>query len=383
VEPVQLAAILAVVVVLASMLSVELGIAVALFELGLGVVVGNVFDLHSQEWLDFIASFASIVLTFLAGLEVDPGYFRERFKPSIAIGLVSFIGPFIVGSLVAYLGLDWTLKASLIAGTALSTTSLAVIYAVLVEDGLNETELGKLLMSATFVTDLGTAVALSAIFIQPNIWFPVFLVVSVALMLLLPKVAPWFFGRYGDRVIEPEIKLVFVCIFVLMVLADASNGHAVLPAFILGLAMSRHFAQHRTEQERLRVVAFAFLTPFFFIRGGLNVSLGAVFANLGILGVLFAAKMVPKLGLVLPLARRYMPRHATFGTLLMSTGLTFGTISALFGLNAGIIDATQFSLIITVVVASALIPTAIAQKFFHPIGEAERRERPIPPEEYV
>ena len=173
--------------------------------------------------------------------------------------------------------------------------------------------------------------------------------------------------------IEPEIKLVFVCLFVLMVLADASNGHAVLPAFILGLAMRRHFAQHRTEQERIRVVAFAFLTPFFFIRGGLNVSLGAVLANLGIPAALFAAKMVPKLGFVFPLARRHTPRHATFATLLMSTGLTFGTISALFGLNAGIIDGTQFSLLITVVVASALIPTAIAQTLFHPIADLERR----------
>jgi Kef-type K+ transport system membrane component KefB len=125
-EPVQLAAILAAAVLLASMLSVELGIAVALFELGLGVVVGNVFDLQSQEWLDFIATFASIALTFLAGLEVDPGYFRMRLGASVGIGLVSFIGPFIVGSLVPYLALDWTLKASLIAGTALSTTSLAV-----------------------------------------------------------------------------------------------------------------------------------------------------------------------------------------------------------------------------------------------------------------
>jgi Kef-type K+ transport system membrane component KefB len=382
-DPVQLAAILAAVVVLSSMLSVELGIAVALFELGLGVAVGNVFDLHSQEWLDFIASFASIVLTFLAGLEVDPSYFRKRFGASVGIGLVSFIGPFIVASLIAYLALDWTVKASLIAGTALSTTSLAVIYAVLVEDGLNETELGKLLMSATFVTDMATAVALSAIFIEPNVWFPAFLVGSLALVLALPRIAPWFFRRYGDRVIEPEIKLIFVCLFILMVLAEASNGHAVLPAFILGLAMSRHFAQHRTQQERIRVIAFAFLTPFFFIRGGLNVSLGAVFANLGILGVLLAAKMVPKLGFVFPLARRHIPSHATFATLLMSTGLTFGTISALFGLNAGIIDETQFSLLIMVVVASALIPTAVAQTYFHPIGDLERGGRAIPAEEYV
>jgi Kef-type K+ transport system membrane component KefB len=323
------------------------------------------------------------VLTFLAGLEIDPGYLRKRLAPSLAIGLVSFIGPFIVGSLVSYGLLGWTVKASLIAGTALSTTSLAVIYAVLVEDGLNETELGKLLMSATFVTDMATVVALSAIFVQPNAWFPAYLAVSVALILALPRVAPWFFGRYGNRVIEPEIKLVFVSLFLLMVLADASNGHAVLPAFILGLVMSRHFQRHRTEQERLRVVAFAFLTPFFFIRGGLNVSLGAVVANLGLLAILLAAKMVPKLGLVFPVARRYAPRHALFITLLMSTGLTFGTISALFGLNAGIIDGTQFSLLVTVVVASALIPTAIAQTLFAPIGDLERRSEPLPAEEYV
>ncbi|MGZ5308653.1 MAG: cation:proton antiporter [Solirubrobacterales bacterium] len=392
-EPVQLAAILAAVVVLASMISVELGIAVALIELSLGVVVGNVFSIDpNTDWLVFIAGFASIVLTFLAGLEIEPSYFRERWAASVGIGLVSFIGPFLVGAAVAYGLLDWSTKASLIAGTALSTTSLAVIYAVLVEDGLNDTRIGKLLMSATFVTDMATVVALSAIFIEPSIWFPVFLVASVALVIVLPRIAPPFFRRYGDRVIEPEIKLVFVCLFLLMVLADAAHGHAVLPAFVLGLAMSNHFAQHRQEQERLRVVAFAFLTPFFFIRGGLNVSLGAVAANLGVLGLLLAAKMVPKLALIYPVARRPMGKHTAFGTLLMSTGLTFGTISALYGLNAGILDETQFSLLVTVVVLSAVVPTAIAQRFFSPDREAElAADRgataeppvPIPAEEYV
>ena len=228
-------------------------------------------------------------------------------------------------------------------------------------------------MGATFVTDLCTALALSAIFIKPNVWFPIFLAVSLALILALPRIAPWFFGRYGDRVIEPEIKLVFACLLLLMVLADASNGHAVLPAFVLGLVMSQHYAEHREEQKRLRVVAFAILTPFFFLRGGLNVSLGAVGSNLGLLAVLLAAKIVPKIGFVYPLARRADPRHATFATLLMSTGLTFGTISSLYGLNAGIIDKTQFSLLVTVVVLSAVVPTAIAERWFLPDVGRERR----------
>jgi Kef-type K+ transport system membrane component KefB len=387
VEPIQFAAVLAAVVLVASMASVELGVTVALIELTLGVIAGNVFNLESQEWLDFIAAFASIVLTFLAGMEVDTDYMRDRAKATVALGVASFAGPFLVATLTCYLALDWSGRASLIAGTALSTTSLAVVYAVLVERNLSDTRIGKLLMSVTFVTDLCTALALSAIFLKPNLWFPAFLVVSLALILLLPRIAPWFFGRYGDRVIEPEIKLVFFSLLVLMVLADASNGHAVLPAFVLGLMMSRHYEEHREEQQRLRVVAFSFLTPFFFLKGGLNVSLGAVFANLGLLAVLLAAKMLPKLGLVYPVARRAAPRHAAFSTLLMSTGLTFGTISALFGLNAGIIDGTQFSVLVTVVVLSAVVPTAIAERWFLPDPEEERHEgrrhAPFPAEEYV
>jgi Kef-type K+ transport system membrane component KefB len=256
---------------------------------------------------------------------------RRRLGPSLGIGVISFAGPFAVASLVAYFVLDWSTRASLITGTALSTTSLAVVYAVLVERGLTHTAAGKLLMSATFVTDLCTALALSAIFIKPNIWFPVFLVVSVALILVLPRLAPWFFGRYGDRVIEPEIKLVFACLLLLMVLADASNGHAVLPAFIL------------------------------------------VAANLGLLAILLATKMVPKVAFIYPLARRADRRHGTFITLLMSTGLTFGTIASLYGLSAGIIDKTQFSLLVTVVVSSAVIPTAIADRWFLPDAERELR----------
>jgi Kef-type K+ transport system membrane component KefB len=380
-EPVQLAAILVGAALIASMVSVEVGISVALIELALGVVLGNVFNLDpNASWLTLIAGFASVVLTFLAGAEVDPDDFRERFGPAVGIGVVSFAGPFVVAALVTIGPLGWTTEASLIAGTALSTTSLAVVYAVLVETGLSTVRVGKLIMSACFVTDMCTVIALSTIFIKPTVWFPVFLIVSVAVVLLLPKIAPWFFGRYGDRVIEPEIKLVFAVLLALMVLGDQAKSQAVLPAFVLGLVMSRHYQRHEEEQRRLRVVAFAFLTPFFFLRGGTNVSLAAVFANLGVLGVLIAAKMVPKLTLIFPLARRHARPHAAFTTLLMSTGLTFGTISALYGLNAHIIDRAQFSLLVTVVVLSAIVPTAIAQRWFSPPTPAEQPRHLLPPD---
>ena len=361
---IALAALLALTILIASMISVEIGLAVALIELLAGVLVGNAFSLSIPSWLAFIGSFAGVVLTFQAGAEVDVPQFRREWRPSLAIGLASFFAPFAVAGLVAYYALGWNHRQAEICGLALSTTSLAVVYAVLVETGLNRELVGKRLMSATFVTDIATVIGLTVLFLKPTLWIIPFTAASLLLIVGLPRVAPWFFGRYGNRVIEPEIKLVFASLFLLMWLGGRANSQAVLPAFVLGLAMSRHYAEHRLEQERLRVVAFAFLTPFFFLKGGMNVSLGALWSNLGILAVLFAAKMVPKLAAVYPLARRYSAPHATFTTLLMSTGLTFGTITSLYGLNAGIIDRTKFSLLIAVVVLSAVVPTAIAQRWF-------------------
>ena len=371
---IAVAAVLAATILLASMVSVELGLSVALIELFAGFVVGNALGLDVPGWLSFIGSFAGVVLTFLAGAEVDVPQFRREWRASVSIGLVSFGAPFVVVGLLAYYALGWNHRQAEIAGIALSTTSLAVVYAVLVETGLNQTVIGKRIMSATFVTDLGTVAALSILFLKPTLWIVPFALSSVGLIVVLPRIAPWFFGRYGDRVIEPEIKLVFASLFLLMWLGGRAHSHAVLPAFVLGLVMSNHYVEHRKEQERLRVVAFSFLTPFFFLKGGMNVSAGALWGNLGVLALLFAGKMLPKLGGVYPLARRFTAPHAVFTTLLMSTGLTFGTISALYGLSAGIIDRTQFSLLVGVVVLSAIVPTAIAQRFYQPNAADELKD---------
>ena len=377
---VAIAAVLAGTVLLASTVSVEIGLSVALIELFAGFVVGNALHLDVPSWLGFLGSFAGIVLTFQAGAEVDVPQFRREWKASLSIGLVSFFAPFAVVGLLAYYGLGWDRRQAEIGGLALSTTSLAVVYAVLVETGLNRELVGKRLMSATFVTDIATVAGLTILFIKPTVWIVPFAFVSVALIAGLPRAAARFFRRYGNRVIEPEIKLVFACLFLLMWLGTRANSQAALPAFILGLVMSSFYVSHRTEQDRMRVVSFAFLTPFFFLKGGMNVSAGALWANLGVLGLLFAAKMAPKFAGIYPLARRFTAPHATFTTLLMSTGLTFGTITSLYGLNAHIIDRTQFSLLIAVVVLSAIVPTAIAQRFYQPQARAHRDlTAPVPP----
>lgn len=363
---IQIALIMGLLIFLATIVSVEIGISVALIEILLGVLAGNFLGLHTTPWIDYLALFGSIVLTFLAGAEVDIDLFRDKLGASVLIGGVSFLFPFAGAWAVARWGLHWSADAALLTGVALSTTSLAVVYAVLVETGLTDSPLGKLIMAATFVTDFGTAAALTLLFARPTPWIVIFLVVAAAVILAMPRLHPWFFRRYGNRVIEPEIKGAFAALLVLMYFGELADSHAVLPAFVLGLAVSRVFAAHRAEQQRFRVVAFAMLTPFFFLKAGMNVGLSAVSANIGVLTLLFGVKMATKFAGVLPLARRFLPAGAMYTTLLMSTGLTFGTISSLYGLQAGIIDRTQFSLLVTTVIASAVIPTALAQRWFDP-----------------
>lgn len=360
------ATILAALILVAAIVSVEFGISVAIIEIGLGVIGASLLGLRPTPWIDFIGSFAGIVLTFLAGAEVDRTLLRREWKPALLIGGLSFLLPFIGVALFARHVAGWNLPQSEIAGIALSTTSLAVVYAVLVETGLAANKLGKILMAATFITDFGTALALSVLFARPSAYLALFVIVSalvIAVMMLLQRP---FFARYGARVIEPEIKGAFLALFVLMWAADLAQSHAVLPAFLLGLAVSDVFKRHPEEQRRFRIVSFAFLTPIFFLKGGLNVDVRQLAAGAWLLFAFLIVKIVTKFVGVLPAALQFVRPHAVFTTLLMSTGLTFGTISSLYGLNAGIIDRQQFTILIGAVIGSAIIPTIVAQRWFAP-----------------
>jgi len=360
------ATVLAALILAASVISVEFGISVAIIEIALGVAGASLFGLRPTPWIDFIGSFAGIVLTFLAGAEVDRALLRREWKPALLIGGLSFLLPFIGVGLFAYYVAGWNVAQAEIAGIALSTTSLAVVYAVLVETGLTATELGKILMAATFITDLGTALALSVLFVRPTPYLALFIVVSVLVILVMVALQRPFFGRYGSRVIEPEIKGAFLALFVFMWTADLADSHAVLPAFLLGLAVSDVFKRHPEEQRRFRIVSFAFLTPIFFLKGGLNVDARQLAAGAWLLGAFLLVKLATKFAGVLPVALRYVRPHAIFTTLLMSTGLTFGTISSLYGLNAGIIDRQQFTVLLGAVIGSAIVPTIVAQRWFAP-----------------
>jgi Kef-type K+ transport system membrane component KefB len=358
----------------ASLISIWAGISVALVEILVGVIAGNFLGIHATtDWINFLALLGSGVLTFLAGAEIDPRSLKANLRASGLIGILSFGVPFAIVWLFAQFVLGWPLQQAQLAGVALSTTSVAVVYAVMIEGGYSDTAMGKTILAACFITDLGTVLALGVLFANFNMWLVVFVVVMCVVLWFMPTWTQFIIVRLGaTRVSEPEVKFIFFILFLLGGLATTAKSEAVLPAYLVGLVVAGVFLRDKTLVNRMRSIAFAIFTPFYFIKAGLYVSLPALWTGLGIIGALLLLKMITKLVGVFPLARMHHmgKREASYTTLLMATGLTFGTISALFGLQNKIIDQRQYTILVSVVILSAFIPTLIAQKFFQPSVEA-------------
>src|SRR5216117_1612420 len=195
---------------IASLISIRSGISVALVEILVGVVAGNLAvgleggtlhvgiasagtgagNLHhvlqSTEWTNFLALLGSGVLTFLAGAEIDPISLKANWRASVLIGVLSFAIPFAVVWAFAQFVFGWPLHQAQIAGIALSTTSVAVVYAVMIEGGFSDTAMGKMILAACFITDFGTVLALGGLFANYNIWLLLFVVTMCVVLWFMP-----------------------------------------------------------------------------------------------------------------------------------------------------------------------------------------------------
>jgi len=360
----------------ATLVSIWLRVATALSEivvgtiaqLFIGALVGTSVLGADQTWIKFLSGTGAIVLTFLAGAELDPVVFRRNWKEAVAVGSVSFLVPFLCCAAAARYLLDWEPLPSWLAGIAMSTTSVAVVYAVMLEFGFNTTDYGKTVLAACFITDLGTVIGLGLIFAPFTLKTLLFVGAMLVLAFVLPWLTPRFFKRYGGRPSELEAKYLLLCLFGTGALAAWADSEAVLPAYLMGMVLAGTVGKDHVLVRRLRTLTFGLLTPFYFIRAGAFVSVPALVAAPGAFLVMLLIKVAAKIAGVFPVTKIFGApfKEGMYTTLLMSTGLTFGTISALFGLSHAIIDQAQYSALVAAVIASAVIPTVIANAYFMP-----------------
>ncbi|MCU0560022.1 MAG: cation:proton antiporter [Desulfobacterales bacterium] len=362
--------------VLSSVIAYHLRISIALIEICVGVAAAAVAT-HlgmfaalgaNDEWLRFLASSGAVLLTFLAGAELEPEVIRRKWKEVSVVGVVGFLAPFLGCTALAYYILGWDPRASWLGGIALSTTSMAVVYAVMLETGFNRTDFGKGILGACFINDLGTVLALGLIFAPFTYKTVIFLVVTVAILGLLPFMTKLLTRLYAHRTAAIRTKWILLVLMGLGALALWSGSEAVLPAYIAGMILAGSAARDAFWVRRIRTLTVGFLTPFYFLRAGTLVSVPALMTAPLVLIALLAGKVASKIFGLFPIIAifRRERNERWYYTLLMSTGLTFGTISALYGYSNGIVTQEQYSFLVTAVIGSAVIPTLIAGIAFLP-----------------
>lgn len=354
----------------------HLRISVALVEICVGVLaaaaIGRLqmgdFLATDSDWVRFLASSGAVVLTFLAGAELDPDVLRKKLSEVSTVGLVGFLAPFLGCAAIAFYGLGWDARASWLCGIALSTTSMAVVYAVMLETGFNKTDFGKGILGSCFINDLGTVIALGLLFAPFSYKTIVFVGGSALVLASLPTVTAWLTQQYAFRTAAIRTKWIMLVLFGLGALALWSGSEAVLPAYIAGMVLAGSAARDLQWIRRLRTLTVGFLTPFYFIRAGTLVSLPALLSAPLVFLILLGGKVVSKIFGLYPFIGlfRQERKERWYYTLMMSTGLTFGTISALYGLAHGLVTQEQYSFLVAAVIASAVVPTVIAGLAFLP-----------------
>ncbi|MHC1680760.1 MAG: cation:proton antiporter [Methanomassiliicoccales archaeon] len=352
----------------AQLVASRFGLSAAIFEILLGLAVGQVFGIRSSEieWFSFLAILGGIGLTFLAGTEMEVERVRRQWKSSLPLALASFLSIFITVPLALYYLAGWSMDASLLAGVALSETSVAIVYVVLVEGGRARTDVGSVILAACFLTNLIASIALAVLFAPPGIEVLLLVLAVLLIMPLAYRYAGKVLDRFKSRPGEPEVKLVLLPLLLLAGLASVAGVAAVLPAYLLGFAMSRSLSERKEAWSKVRTVFLGFMVSLFFLAAGSNVSMEALLAGALIILALGFGRVLLKMVFVLPTVSASMRKDRVYIALLMSTSLTFGMVFLQFGLDNGLIDTTQFSILVGTIIIGALAPTLAAQRWFDP-----------------
>jgi len=344
-------------VLIAGLISLELGVSTAILEIIAGLIIRNLLSLPEPSWLDFLSNLGLLGLMFFAGFEVDRELLRKEAKGSLILGSSAFFIPFLTIFSLSYILIGFSLAPSLLTALSLSTTSLALVYPLLREAGLTKSSEGQLLLAGAMVVDVLSMLSLSLLFESFNFSSLFFLSLIILSLIYLPKLGKWLFLRYKGNLIDLELRFLLLTLASMSLLSERANLHYVIVAFATGVLFSDLLEGHKALEEKLKGLIFGFAAPLFFFKAGYSlnlVSLGfkGIFLTFLLTSSAFISKYLGTLLAVNTLSKRNLGKMPC---LLYNLRLSFGIVAALFGLERGLIgEDTYIALILSVMITSML-----------------------------
>lgn len=345
----------------------------------IGVIVGPSFLglIQYSEFVKALAQIGAIILLFAVGLEFKLREVYTKEYTFIAIGGV--IVPWILGYGVAVL-FGYSFIESLLIGTAVIATSIAITASVLLEMGKLNTPIAKAIIGAAVVDDILSLIVLS-IAVQMMHGSSDFIEVSVMVVkaalfvgagIFAGKYISELFVKLDDRNIAKKFHdflfmSAMTVAFFYSFLAEVIGLSAIIGAFIAGSSLSGVKFNNSKELKEGAEYMHVIFAAIFFISLGILVDLHTISIDIILfLSALITVAVIGKIiGCYVPAKLSGMSSN---DALIVGIGMTprgeVGMIVGLVGLTSGAISQSIYVSIILMSIATTLITPIALRNFF-------------------
>ncbi|MCW3084214.1 MAG: Kef-type transport system rane protein [Bacteroidetes bacterium] len=334
--------------------------------------------------LDGIFSLSVIMLLFVAGMEVQLSLVLKQGKVAVYTSLFSMVIPFFTGFAVAWFFPEIfsisnepapKLLFALFFGTALSISALPVIARILMDMNLFKTNIGMVIIASAMFNDLIGWLIFSMVLSLTNgaaehlsIWYTIGYIIGFGLFMLtigkriIDKTLPWMQTKLSWPGGVLSISL-GICLLS-AAFTEAINIHAILGAFIAGIAFGD--SVHLREQAREIIHQFVtnFFAPLFFVSIGLKVNFIENFDPLIVAIVLVLAYVGKVLGATIGARVGGMSKkHSWAVGFGMNARGAMEIILGTLALNAGLISKPIFVALVIMALVTSLTSGPLMKKF--------------------
>ena len=360
-------------ILLAGVVSIEIGVSTAMIEIIVGVIGSNLLGIRSESWFDFIANYGLLGIMLFAGFETNPDVLKKHAKKNLVIGFVGYFFPFTSIFITTFLILRYPLNVCILLSLGLSTTSLALVYAVIRERQAWSTPTIQIMLGSAMIMDMLSMLTLTLLISQVSYDLIIYGLSLILVLFFAIKVSPRLIKRYSGHFSELEIRFILVLLLVMLFYAERVNVSEAVLAYLVGVFLSDIVEEHDVLLEKLRGIVFGFFAPAFFFKAGLLINIKFLTLDLlyliAVLGVL--AYLSKYIGIYLISARLINKREGSSMGLIFNFRLSFGIAAAVIGYETGLLSIGLYTVIILIVLLTSVVSSILLKVTPYELEEVE------------
>lgn len=336
-----------------------------------GVAVGpNGFNiLLRDQGIVLFGTVGLLYIMFLAGLEIDMNDFKKNRTKSMIFGGFTFVIPMVLGTLVSYFLLKFSMLSSVLLASMFASHTL-LAYPIVSRLGITKNRAVNITVGGTIITDTAALLVLAIITaatrgeLDAEFWLTLgisLIIFSFIVLWGFPRFTRWFFKNYETEGVSQYI-FVLAMVFLAAFLAELAGIEPIIGAFMAGLALNRLIPHSSPLMNRIEFVGNALFIPFFLIGVGMLVDLRVLFRGpeaLIVAGAMIAVATLAK-WLAAFFSRKIFKFTKTEGQLMfgLSNAQAAATLAAvLVGfrlglLNENVLNGTIMMILITCIISS-------------------------------